>query len=102
MNYGFDPEMLWPPTNLAIPISNMIVNEEGYTIPWAFHTDLRGFRWLDGAAPVFDEPVGTMSLCIRRMPDGFLVDISNHNLDNWDTGTPFAAEQKEAVFDVIM
>lgn len=61
-----------PARQVEVPIADMPIGSQGYTVPWAAWTDNSG-TWLNPHYPVQPAPGGTVQLLIERRPEGHFI-----------------------------
>jgi hypothetical protein len=60
---------------VRVTIKDMIVGEQAYTVPWSLQVDHKGRCWIRGDYTFTHREFGTSKMSIRRMGDGFEVQI---------------------------
>ena len=57
-------------------IGSMLVGESGYVVPWCMWTDFYSECFLNESYTYHHKKGGTVCMKIKRVPDGYVVDLS--------------------------
>jgi hypothetical protein len=60
-----------------VTIKDMIVGENAYTVPWSVQVDQEGRCWIRGDYAFTHRRFGTSKMPIRRISNGFEVEVSH-------------------------
>jgi hypothetical protein len=67
-------------------LSDLIIGETVYTVPWAMYAGQDGRLWLNGNYSIHHSSGGTAQMAVTKTKDGYTVDISQCKDERWGRG----------------
>ena len=77
-----------PASLQAEKISDLMIGEECWVVPWAMYADKDCLLWLNSEYSIHYDKKGTAQLKIKRTRSGFIVDISECPNHSWACSGP--------------
>lgn len=72
------------PRHLLEPVLNELpIGRSVYTVPWALDVDPDGRCWINPEASGTTHPLGTATMRVTRVPDGFAVELAASDQHRW-------------------
>lgn len=69
-------------------IEDMLIGEECWVAPWAMYADTDSSLWLNSGYSIHNKQFGTVNMKIKRVEDGYLVDVSKCADYGWKPARP--------------